>query len=200
MYELAAIAHELGDGDIRLTVWQNLLISGIPDDKIEAAKARIESAGLGWRASSIRAGLVACTGSQGCKFAASPTKKNAEEIAAYLEPKIALDTPVNIHLTGCHNSCAQHYIGDIGLIGAKVPINEDGDTVDGYDVLVGGGFSENAAIGREIFPKVAASDAPKVVERLLKTYLAHRSGPDETFHAFTSSRDIDALRELAEKV
>ena len=200
MHELAAIARDLGDGYIRLTVWQNLLISGIPDGKIEEAKARIVSTGLEWRASSIRAGLVACTGSQGCKFAASPTKKNAEEIAAYLEPKIALDTPVNIHLTGCHNSCAQHYIGDIGLIGAKVPINEDGDTVDGYDVLVGGGYSEHAAIGREVFPKVTTADAPRVVERLLKSYLANRSGPDETFHAFTNAREVDVLKELAEKV
>ena len=200
MQELAAIAGELGDGDIRLTVWQNLLISGIPDGKLESAKARIESAGFDWRASAIRAGLIACTGSQGCKFAASPTKKNAEEIAAYLEPNISLDTPVNIHLTGCHNSCAQHYIGDIGLIGARVPINEDGDTVDGYDILVGGGFSDTASIGREIYPSVKAEEAPKAVERLLKTYLAHRSGPNETFHAFTAAREIEALKELAEKV
>ena len=200
MHELAAIARDLGDGDIRLTVWQNLLISGVADDKLDAAKARIQSAGLEWRASSIRAGLIACTGSQGCKFAAAPTKKNAEEIAAYLEPTIVLDTPVNIHLTGCHHSCAQHYIGDIGLIGAKVPINEEGDTVDGYDVLVGGGFAEQAAMGREVFPKVTTEDAPRVVERLLKSYLANRSGPEETFHAFASARNVDALKELAEKV
>ena len=200
MRELAAISHSLGDGHIRLTVWQNLLISGIPDDKLTEAQSRIEAAGLEWRASSIRAGLVACTGSQGCKFAASPTKKNAEELATYLEPKVTLDTPVNIHLTGCHNSCAQHYIGDVGLIGARVPINEDGDTVDGYDILVGGGFSEHAGIAREIYPKVAATDAPSVVEKLLKSYLAHRSGPDETFQAFTASRDIAVLKDLAEKV
>ncbi len=200
MRELAAISHTLGDGHIRLTVWQNLLISGIPDDKLADAQARIEAAGMEWRASSIRAGLVACTGAEGCKFAAAPTKRNAEDMAAYLEPKVTLDTPVNIHLTGCHNSCAQHYIGDVGLIGARVPINDEGDTVDGYDILVGGGFSENAGIGREIYPKTAASDAPQVVERLLKSYLAHRSGPDETFQAFTASRDIDTLKELAEKV
>ena len=199
MRELAAISSELGDGDMRLTVWQNLLISGVPDDKVEAAKSRIEAAGLEWRASSIRAGLVACTGSQGCKFAASPTKKNAEEMAAYLEPKVVLDTPVNIHLTGCHNSCAQHYIGDIGLIGARVPINEDGDTVDGYDILVGGGFSELASIGREVFPKVAATDIGRVVEGLLKSYLANRAGPEESFHAFSAARDTETLKALAEK-
>ena len=200
MYELAAIARDLGDGDIRLTVWQNLLISGIADDKLEKAKARIESAGLEWRASSIRAGLVACTGSQGCKFAASATKRHAEEIAAWCEPKVVLDTPVNIHLTGCHHSCAQHYIGDIGLIGARVEVNADGDTVDGYNIFVGGGFSDKAAIGRELYPNVAATEAPKVVERLLKSYLANRSGPDESFFDFTTGRDIDVLKKLADKV
>ncbi len=200
MYELAAISRDLGDGDIRLTVWQNLLISGIPDDKLAEAKARIESTGLEWRASSIRAGLIACTGSQGCKFAASPTKRNAEEIAAWCEPRVTLDTPVNIHLTGCHHSCAQHYIGDIGLIGARVEVNSDGDTVDGYNIFVGGGFSDAAAIGREVYPNGTAADAPKVVERWLKTYLANRSGPDETFFAFTTGRDIDALKELVDKV
>ena len=79
MRDLAAVARDLGDGDIRLTVWQNLLISGIPDARLDEAKARIEATGLEWRASSIRAGLVACTGAQGCKFAAAPTKKNAED-------------------------------------------------------------------------------------------------------------------------
>ena len=200
MREVAAISRDLGDGDIRLTVWQNLLISGVPDAKLDEVKARIEAAGFDWRASSIRAGLVACTGSQGCKFAASPTKANAEDMAAYLEPKVTLDTPVNIHLTGCHHSCAQHYIGDIGLIGARVPINEEGDTVDGYDILVGGGFSDQASIGREIFLKVAATEAPQVVERLLKSYLANRAGPEESFHAFSSARDTDTLKALAEKV
>ena len=198
MRDLAAIARDLGDGDIRLTVWQNLLISGIADARLDEAKARIEATGLEWRASAIRAGLVACTGAQGCKFAAAPTKKNAEDLALYLEPRVTLDTPVNIHLTGCHNSCAQHYIGDVGLIGARVPINEEGDTVDGYDILVGGGYSAQASIGREIFPKVAADAAPRVVEGLLKTYLAHRSDPDESFHAFTASRDTDALKQLVE--
>ncbi len=117
-----------------------------------------------------------------------------------MEPRVTLDTPVNIHLTGCHNSCAQHYIGDIGMIGARVPINEDGDTVDGYDILVGGGFSDTAAIGREIFPKVAATDAPQLVERLLKSYLANRAGPEETFHGFTAGRDVETLKKLAAEV
>jgi ferredoxin-nitrite reductase len=193
MRALAAIARECGDGDIRLTVWQNLLISGIAEDRLAAAKARVEAAGLDWRASSIRAGLIACTGSKGCKFAASDTKGHAEDIARWCEERVALDQPVNIHLTGCHHSCAQHCIGDIGLIGARVAINHEGDTVDGYHIVVGGGFGKEGAIGREILRDVKADEAPRAVERLLKSWLAHRAGA-ESFHAFAARHEDDALK------
>ena len=120
MCGIAAIAQQMGDGDVRLTVWQNLLISGIPSCKLAAAEAAIEKLGLTTRTSSIRAGLVACTGNTGCRFAASDTKRHAEEIARWCEGRVSLDGPVNIHLTGCHHSCAQHYIGDVGLLACKV--------------------------------------------------------------------------------
>jgi len=196
MRGLAQLARDLGDGDVRLTVWQNLLISGVRSEDIAAAQARIEALGLSINATSIRAGLVACTGNVGCKFAASDTKRHAEEIARWCESRIALDSPVNIHLTGCHHSCAQHYIGDIGLLACKVQTSEDGDTVEGYHVHVGGGFGPDAAIAPEIYRDVKADDAPRLVERMLKAYLAHRASPQESFLAFTRRYDIGALRSL----
>ena len=195
MRGLAKIAADLGDGDIRLTVWQNLLISGVPDDKVALAEAAISALGLTTKASAIRAGLVSCTGATGCRFAAAHTKEQAEEIAAWCEARVALDTPVNIHLTGCHHSCAQHYIGDIGLIAARVSINEDGDTVDGYNVLVGGGFGPDAQLARDIYKDVKAEDAPHTVERILKGYLAHREG-DETFLAFSKRHETETLKAM----
>src|SRR5262249_55186134 len=93
MRGLAKIAADLGDGDIRLTVWQNLLIPGVADDKVALAVAAIETLGLPTKATSIRAGLVACTGNVGCKFAASDTKGHAEEIAQWCEARVALDGP-----------------------------------------------------------------------------------------------------------
>ena len=83
----------------------------------QPVKQEIERLGLHWSATNVRAGLVACTGNAGCKFAASNTKSHALPIADYLDSRLALDVPLNIHLTGCHHSCAQHYIGDIGLLG-----------------------------------------------------------------------------------
>ena len=151
-------------------------------------------------ASSIRAGLVACTGNVGCRFAASDTKRHAEEIAKWCEARVELDGPVNIHLTGCHHSCAQHYIGDIGLIACKVSINDDGDTVEGYHVLVGGGAGPDAGLAREIFMDVRAEEAPVVVERLLKSYVEHRRSSDETFLAFSRRHDVEALKAMCATV
>jgi ferredoxin-nitrite reductase len=196
MRGLAKIAADLGDGDIRLTVWQNLLISGVADDKVALAKAAVEALGLSTEATSIRAGLVACTGATGCRFAAAHTKEQAEEIAQWCEARVELDGPVNIHLTGCHHSCAQHYIGDIGLLACKVDVGEDADPVEGYHVLVGGGFGPEAGLGREIYRDVKATDAPRTVERMLKCYLAHRAGRDETFLTFSRRHEVDALKAM----
>ncbi len=198
MRGLASIARELGDGDIRLTVWQNLLISGVADSAIADAVARIEALGLSTKPTAIRAGLVACTGSTGCKFAAANTKDTAELIARHIEATIPLDRPLNIHLTGCHHSCAQHYVGDIGLIGAKVPVGEDGDTTDGFHILVGGGTGPNAKIGREIWRDIRVEDCPAAVGRLVKAYMASRTDHTEEFFAFANRLDDQALRTLAE--
>jgi ferredoxin-nitrite reductase len=196
MRGLARVSQEFGDGDIRLTVWQNLLISGVPDGRIADAEAAIAALGLSTKATSIRAGLVACTGNVGCKFAASDTKRHAEDIARWCEERVAIEGPINIHLTGCHHSCAQHYIGDIGLLACKVQISDEGDTVEGYHVLVGGGHGPDAVLAREVFRDVKAEEAPAAVERMLKTYLAHRAAPDETFLAFTRRYEVEALKGL----
>jgi ferredoxin-nitrite reductase len=196
MRGLAKIAQDLGDGDIRLTVWQNLLISGVADANVPLAIAAIEALGLSTQASALRAGLIACTGATGCRFAAAHTKEDAERIAQWCEPRVTLDGPVNIHLTGCHHSCAQHYIGDIGLIACKVDVGEDADPVEGYHVLVGGGFGPDVGLARDIYRDVKAEDVPGTVERMLKGYLNHRAGADETFLTFSRRHEVEALKEM----
>jgi ferredoxin-nitrite reductase len=196
MRGIGRIALEFGDGDIRLTVWQNLLISGVTEGRVATAEAAIAALGLSTKATSIRAGLIACTGNVGCRLAMSDTKQHAEAIAQWCESRVQLDAPLNIHLTGCPNSCAQHYIGDIGLLGTKVQVSEDGDQVEGYHINVGGGFGPAASCGREIYRDVKAEDAPRTIERMLKAYLAHRAAPQEGFAAFTRRHEIDALKAM----
>ena len=170
----------------------------VADANVATVTSAIEALGLSTTTSALRAGLIACTGKTGCRFAAAHTKESADEIAAWCDERVSLTTPVNIHLTGCHHSCAQHYIGDIGMIGARVPVNDDGDTVDGFHLLVGGGFGTDATMARELFQNVKAEDAPRTVERVLKAYLNNRASDDETFITFARRNDIEALKRMTE--
>ncbi|MCK8782996.1 NirA family protein [Roseomonas sp. NAR14] len=195
MRGLAGIADRLGSGTLRLTVWQNLLISDIPRERMDEAKQAVAALGLGWEASHVRGGLIACTGAAGCKFAAAHTKQHAAALADFLEPRIALDAPVNIHLTGCHHSCAQHFIADIGLIGAKVERGEE--MVEGYDLHLGGGAGEERAIARLIRPKVAQDELNGIVLNLLRAWRAGRAA-GESFQSFTARHSDEALNAMAD--
>ncbi|MFC0407169.1 NirA family protein [Roseomonas elaeocarpi] len=177
-------------GEIRLTVWQNFLLSGVPEARVPEVVAALAELGLSTKASHIRGGLVACTGNAGCKFAASNTKKHAAELADYLDARLVMPHPINIHLTGCHNSCAQHYVGDIGLLGAKVERGEE--LVEGYDLHVGGGAGVEQKIGRLIRPKVAHDELGPLVAGLLGTFLVQRR-EGESFHQFCARHDEAAL-------
>ncbi len=195
MYGLADIADRYGSGTIRLTVWQNLLISDIAEANIPAVLAAIEALGLGHSAGPLRTGLVACTGNAGCKFAASNTKAHAAMLADWLEQRIQIDQPLNIHVTGCHNSCAQHYIADIGLLGAKVERGED--MVEGYDLHVGGGAGPEQAIGRLIRPAVAADELPPMVLGLLSRWMADRAD-GQGFQAWSAAHSDEELLAICE--
>jgi ferredoxin-nitrite reductase len=107
---LAAIAAMHGSGTLRLTVWQNLLISDIPGAAVDAAVTEITALGLTIAANAVRAGLVACTGAAGCRFALADTKSRGLALADHIDARLALDVPLNIYLAGCPNSCAQHAI------------------------------------------------------------------------------------------
>jgi len=191
---VADIARRFGSGTIRLTVWQNLLISDVRDAQVAAALDAIAALGLTHQASSIRGGLVACTGNAGCKFAASNTKRHAAELSAFLEAHLSFPEQINIHLTGCHHSCAQHYIADIGLLAAKVERGED--LVEGYDLHVGGGAGPEQKIGRLIRPKVAHDELGPVVLGVLRAWLDQRMA-GESFHSFCGARDDAALAALS---
>ena len=199
MRGLARIAETYGSGTIRLTSWQNLLISDIAELDRDTVSRALNDLGLTAEVSNLRAGIVACTGNTGCKFSASDTKRHAVALADHLDSRIALDRALNIHLTGCPHSCAQHYIGDIGLLGARVKVDDDRE-VEGYHVLVGGGFGDRRELGREILRDVPADALPVAIERLLAAYVARRSSADESFQAFAKRHSADALRAFATDV
>jgi ferredoxin-nitrite reductase len=193
MLRLADLADNYASGEIRLTVWQNLIIPNVPDAFVETLKKALVKMGLHWQQSNVRSGLIACTGNSYCKYAATNTKGHALALADHLEKRFKLDQPINIHLTGCPNSCAQHYIGDIGLLGAKVKFA--GESVEGYHVFVGGGFGDSQAVGRQVFQGLPFDQLKLTLEKMVDGYLRHRQ-PGENFRLFTARHDLNTLQAI----
>ena len=170
-------------------MWQNLLIPNIPEERLEAALADIRAAGLDWSAGTVLRGTVACTGNRGCKYAATDTKTHAVQLAGLLDARFKIDQPVNLHVTGCPHSCAQHYIGDIGLLGTKV------NGAEGYQVVIGGGSDQDRGLARELIASIPFSDLPPMLERLFAAY-TERDDPQESFLEFSRRHSIQDLRSL----
>lgn len=199
MREVAALARRFGTGNaerlprgdarrnIRLTVWQNFLVAEVPAERAEACAEALAALGFPTRPDPVAAGLVACTGSEGCRYGQAPTKGTARAIEARLaearaEGRLVPDAPVNIHLTGCPHSCAQHFIGDIGMIATTV--EKDGTVRGAFHVLVGGGYQDRARIAVPVRQGVPCENVPALVEELLRRYLDKRR-EGESFPDFT---------------
>jgi ferredoxin-nitrite reductase len=193
MRRVAEVAANYGSGQVRLTPWQNLIIPDVSDGFVETVKRNLRRIGLHYEASSIAGGLVACTGNTGCKYAATDTKGHAIKIADHLQDRVQLDQPINIHFTGCPHSCAQHYVGDIGLQGVKVASGSVSG--EGYNIVLGGGTGAHGGIGREVFKGISFAEVPALLERILNVYLEKRVAR-ESFIEFTRRHELKQLQEL----
>lgn len=189
---IADIADSYGTGEVRLTVWQNFIIPNVADAFLKTAVKALKRIGFHTHESPLRNGFIACTGNRYCKFAASDTKGHAIAMMDYLEKRVPLDKPVNVHFTGCAHSCAQHFMGDIGLLGTKAK----GESGEGYHITVGGGFGENRKVGRQVFSAVPFESLGQTLEAMLKSYLAHRTNADESFHGFCNRHTVGQLQEI----
>jgi ferredoxin-nitrite reductase len=193
MRRLADLAENYGSGQLRLTPWQNLLIPDVPDAFVETVKRQLVRMGFHYEATNVLGGLVACTGNKGCKWSSTDTKGQAVALGEYLNKRVNLDQPINIHLTGCPNSCAQHYMGDIGLQGVKV--NAGGESVEGYHVVFGGGYGHIQAVAKQVFTGISFGEIPVLLEKVLKVYQAQRRN-GETFAEFTQRHEVKQLQQM----
>ncbi|NEU73656.1 precorrin-3B synthase [Hassallia byssoidea VB512170] len=191
LHSLGDLAQTYGSGTLRLTPWQNLLISDIPNSSIPHVKAEIERLGLDWNANQIQGSLVACTGKTGCTSSATDTKKQALALADYLKKHITLDVPVKIHFSGCPKSCAYHGKSDITLLGTL--IEKDNTFVEGYHIYVG---DKEQAFGRELYTNVCIPVMPHRILQMLEVYQIKRTQLDESFGEFTNRYTIPQLRQL----
>jgi sulfite reductase (ferredoxin) len=173
---------------------QNLLVLNVPRRRAEELGREIETLGLRIDASPFWRGTIACTGTEFCKIALTETKGFARRLVIDLESRLpGFEQHLKIHVTGCPNSCGQHWIADLGLEGKKIKV--DGRLEDAYYFCVGGAVGAHERVARPVGYRVAASEVPAAIERLLRAYLAERL-PHENFRQFCAARTDEEIRHI----
>jgi sulfite reductase (ferredoxin) len=194
MLAVAALAERYGSGALRTTSMQNILIPNVRRERAAALAREVEAAELPISASPFRRGTVACTGSEFCKLALTETKGFARGLVESLEQRLpGFEQHLKIHITGCPNSCGQHWIADLGIEGKKAKV--DGALVDAYYFCVGGGVGRHQSVARPIGLRLPATEVAPAIERLLTVFLAERRG-GENFRQFAARHTDDELRAL----
>jgi ferredoxin-nitrite reductase len=165
MYEFARLADTYGNGDIRLTVEQNLLITNVSDDRLPALLQEPLLQKFPVNPDNLMRGLVSCTGNQFCPVAIVETKNRSLALTKQLGEDYYLPKVVRIHWSGCPNSCAQPQVADIGFTGCKT--RKNGKVVDGVDIYMGGTVGKDAHLGKCVMEKIPCEDLREVVGKLL---------------------------------
>lgn len=197
--KLADAAEAAGSDRIRFTPQQKIVILDVVASQVPDLLDALDGIGLSARASAFRRGTMACTGIEFCKLAITNTKGTATALVDELEHRLAdipelftLDGPgLTINVNGCPNSCARAQIADIGLKGVQLPNPADpqGETVDGFQIHLGGGLGAHAGFGRKVRGlKSTAADLPDFVERIVRTWLTQRKD-EESFAAWVTRAD-----------
>ena len=190
----AKLAEQYGSGELRTTVMQNLLFVNVPKGNVNALVAELAAIDLRVEGSHFWRGAVACTGTEFCKLAITETKGFARWLVEEMETRLPeFDQQLKLHVTGCPNSCGQHWIADVGIEGKKIKHN--GALVDAYYFCVGGSAGGNAAIARPVGYRCPATLVPESLERLLRGYLEDRY-TSESLRTFLTRQSNDHLRAL----
>ena len=192
LHALADLAEKHGDGNLRATIMQNIVLVNIRNENVRALIADLKAIDLQVEVSPFWRGAIACTGTEFCKLAIAETKAFARWLVEEMERRLpGFDQQIKLHVTGCTNSCGQHWIADIGLEGKKIKHN--GALVDAFYFCVGGAVGKYAAPARTLGYRAPASETPDAIERLLRAYLFDRQ-PEEDLRAWFSRTPDGELR------
>ena len=188
----AELAERFGSGSLRATVSQNLVIVDVPYAKTGELARELGQIGMYVEASPFWRGAIACTGTEFCKLAIAETKGFTKWLVDELEERVPhFDQQLKLHVTGCPNSCGQHWIADIGLEGKK--IKYEGQLTDAFYFCLGGAVGEHAGIARPVGYRCPAPLVPEAIERLLRQYMGRRRR-DESLRAWFGRHTNDELR------
>jgi sulfite reductase (ferredoxin) len=194
MRAAADLSERFAGGEIRTTSMQNLLIVNVPRQNVESLAKELNAVGLPAHGSAFWRGAVACSGSEFCKLAITETKTFSRWLVEELEDRLpGFEQHLKLHVTGCPNSCGQHWIADIGIEGKKIRVGERME--DAYYFCVGGAVGLHQSIARPVGYRCLASEVPDAIERLLRRYLDDRR-PSENLRQFFARHSEIELREF----
>jgi sulfite reductase beta subunit-like hemoprotein len=192
---VADLTEELG-GDIRLTRQQNLIVTGVPNERVAETVAKLGALGLPLETNEIWANSIACTGEPHCNFSVGETKSRLEGLLGHLETTFGDDVgDLRLHLDGCPHACAQHWVGDLGFQ-ATTGKDNDGNRLSAYDILVRGSLGPDAQVAQPLFRRVPSERLDGAVEGLVRGWLDTRTN-GESFTAFQRRLSDDDLGALA---
>ena len=194
MQSAAELAERFATGELRATNMQNLLVVNVPTVNAESLAKELDDIGLRVGGSSFARGTVACSGTEFCKLAITETKAYSRWLVEELDDRLpGFEQHLKLHVTGCPNSCGQHWIADIGLEGKKIKAH--GQFVDAYYFCVGGALGLHQSTARPVGYRCVATEVPNALERLFRQYLTQRE-PGENLRRFFARHSDTELREF----
>ena len=194
MHSAADLAERYAGGELRATNMQNLLIVNVPTINVDALASELNAIGFQVSGSAFARGTVACSGTEFCKLAITETKSFSRWLVEEMEERLpGFDQHLKLHVTGCPNSCGQHWIADVGVEGKKIKVGDQ--LADAYYFCVGGALGLHQSTARPVGYRCLATEVPQALERLLTRYLAERE-PSENLRRFFARHSDTQLREF----
>jgi ferredoxin-nitrite reductase len=190
--EAGRLAEEYGS-EVRLATDQNLVITGVPEERLDDLLSEPLLERYSPNPGAFERGVVACTGSEFCRFAIVETKIRGLEWAREMDRRVGDigQEAVRMHFSGCSASCAQPQIGDIGFRGE---IARKGNAlVEGVDIGVGGSLGKDAAFIDWVEGAKPADEVPDALVGLFERFKEERR-EGERFHEWARRQRNPELR------
>ncbi|NIZ09259.1 nitrite/sulfite reductase [Pseudooceanicola sp. HF7] len=177
MRAMADLAEQYGHDELRISHEQNVILPHVHKSDLPAVHAKLREHGLATANIGLVSDIIACPGMDYCALATARSIPVAQEIASRFEDlKLEHEIgPLKIKISGCINACGHHHVGHIGILGL------DRAGVENYQITLGGDGTEDARVGDRTGPGFAFDEITGAIETIVKTYLAERDGPQETF-------------------
>ena len=193
LVETARLAETYGDGEIRLTTDQNFILTGVPEERLNALLDEPLLETHSPNPKPFERGAVACTGNEFCRLAIVETKARAVEWARELDQRVTIDGPeiIRLHFSGCSASCAQPQIADVGFRGETAKTADA--IVEGVDIGVGGSLGRDAAFIDWVEGAKPVTEVPDALVHLFDRYAGDRR-EGELFHEWARRSPNEELR------